>query len=74
MGKTPTVLQNEIHQRYVPNYYPRMTVQVAPEGWTEGVQRALASLAVPGTEKLQVVSDRRPASIQHAFTKGEADG
>lgn len=30
-GKTPTALQTEIHGRYVPNYYPRMTVQVAPE-------------------------------------------
>lgn len=30
-GKTPTLLQTEIHERYVPSYYPRMTVQVAAE-------------------------------------------
>ena len=31
-GKTLTALQTEIHQRYVPSYYPRMTVQVEAEG------------------------------------------
>ena len=30
-GKTPTAVQTEIHQRYVPSYYPRMTVQVSAE-------------------------------------------
>jgi protein involved in polysaccharide export with SLBB domain len=31
LGKTPTQLQGEILQRFVPNYYPRMTVQVLAE-------------------------------------------
>ncbi len=30
-GKTPTELQKEIHERFVPDYYPRMTVQVLAE-------------------------------------------
>ena len=31
-GKTPIQVQDEIHRRYVPDYYPRMTVQVNAEG------------------------------------------
>lgn len=31
-GKTPVEVQEEIHRRYVPDYYPRMTVQVNAEG------------------------------------------
>ncbi len=32
VGKTPTQLQTEIRDRYVPQYYPRMTVLVTQEG------------------------------------------
>lgn len=32
IGKTPTELQTEIRDRYVPQYYPRMTVLVTQEG------------------------------------------
>jgi len=32
IGKTPTLLQSEIRERYVPDYYPRMTVLVTQEG------------------------------------------
>ena len=31
LGKRPTDLQVEIHRRYVPDYYPRMTVMVRAE-------------------------------------------
>lgn len=32
VGKTPTQLQTEIRDRFVPQYYPRMTVLVTQEG------------------------------------------